>query len=305
MSTARARWLIVGASGFLGSNLGWFLRDRVELCGLSRRAPRSSIFPYWHSVDVLTRMGYLETLLRDFHPTVVVNALSLTGHEACEVNQAVARRLNGQFVGELASVCQSIDARLIHISTDAVFDGSRGMYREGDEPSPFSTYGETKLVGESSALMETGKALVLRTNFFGWSPGGASSILEFFCRAAQSRSATPGYSDFIVTTLYVQQLAALIYQLAPSPYSGILHVASSNPLSKLAFGRRVFAQSGADPRLVYSTSSPGMRPGIVSRARDLSLDCSRLAGIVGQEPPSQEAGIAAAFADRVLRRSLS
>jgi dTDP-4-dehydrorhamnose reductase len=235
---------------------------------------------------------------------VILHAAALASHEQCQSDPQLAERVNADATRQLARAAADVGAQFVCISTDAVFDGSRGDYTESDAPRPFSVYGRTKLLGEEYALQET-DALVLRTNFFGWSPSGSRSILEFFVNELSAGRPVNGYTDFIVTSTYASFLLEAIWQLAARRTTGIVHVGSADRLSKYEFGRTVAEVFGLDAGLIAPVSATSARHS-TSRARDLSLRTDRLRALLGAELPTQQIGILQAQDDSsTLRRILS
>ena len=299
-SPGTTTWLITGAQGFLGANLGHFLKGRVNRIGAARAAAVSPQFDEILSLD-LSRLDEIQEGVRRTQPDVVVHAAALSSHEACANDPDLARLINVEVTDRLAQAADDVGAQFILISTDAVFDGKRGNYREDDEVSPFSVYGETKLLGERRAIEAT-NALVLRTNFFGWSPNGSRSILEFFVNELSAGNQVRGFTDFTVTSMYAQHLAEAIWNLTKSEAAGILNVASRDALSKYEFGSMVADQFDLQASLISPVvSDPNSIP---PRSRDLSLNTDKVASILGLPSPSQEEGISQAFADSVALRSL-
>lgn len=297
------RWLVTGASGFLGVNLGSWLSSHVETIALSRGAPPSGVFDHAVHLDLTSGEPALSEVIAQWQPAVVVNAAALADVRMCEGEPKLAQAINVDTARDLARACAAHDINLIQISTDAVFDGTQGNYSEGDTPNPFSAYGESKLRGELAVAEELPAAMILRTNFFGWSPSGSRSILEFFVNALSSGSQVPGYTDFIVTSLYTQDLAKIIFELAGLNVRGLLHVASADPLSKFDFGREVAAAFGFDSALIRPAEG-GVGPDGKSRARDISLNTSLLHSLLSANPPTQADGVRAALRDTVLRSRL-
>jgi dTDP-4-dehydrorhamnose reductase len=293
-------WLVTGAQGFLGANLGHFLSDRAHRIGLARTTGTSGQFDELLDLD-LSRLDGIEAAVLQARPSVVVHAAALSSHEACEADPDLAQLINVEVTDRLARAAQEVGARLILISTDAVFDGKQGNYRESDEPNPFSVYGETKLQGEQRACAAT-EALVVRTNFFGWSPSGSRSILEFFVNELSAGTQVRGFTDFTVTSMYAQHLAQAIWDLAHTSATGILHVSSSDALSKYEFGMQVANRFDLSHSLITPIASD---PTVVPpRSRDLSLNTDLVASFLGSPTPSQSEGINQAFADSRALRSL-
>jgi dTDP-4-dehydrorhamnose reductase len=282
-------WLVTGSRGFLGANTGLFLRGRAHTIGLSRDGSPGPGYDR-------TAAGPLETqdvaadAIRSLRPTVVLHTAALSSHEACEANPALAERINAEATRELAQAAKEVGAQFVHISTDAVFNGAAGNYQEKDEPNPFSVYGVTKRKGEKLALEANPDSLILRTNFFGWSPTGQRSILEFFVSALSNDQPVSGYTDVVVTSAYVGSLLDAIWQLTQLKATGIVHATSADALSKYDFGIEVAAQLNLDASLISPRSAAD--GGHANRAsRDLSLNNTLLANLIGMAPPTQAAGI--------------
>jgi dTDP-4-dehydrorhamnose reductase len=291
-------WLITGAQGFLGANLGAFLDHRATRVGIARKSSPSLSFDQMLGVD-LVEPDALEAAVAETRPDVIVHAAALSSHEACESDPALAQVMNVDVTDRLAKAAESCGAKFILISTDAVFDGQRGDYRESDETNPFSVYGRTKLEGEKRAAEAT-QALILRTNFFGWSPTGKRSILEFFVNELSAGNSVRGFTDFTVTSMYAQHLAKAIWQLGNLSDSGVIHVASRDALTKYDFGIAVANRFGLPEDLISPVASDPTA--IPARSRNISLNTDKLSGILGEHAPSQGEGIDAAHNDAATVR---
>jgi dTDP-4-dehydrorhamnose reductase len=242
----------------------------------------------------------LEAAVAETRPDVIVHAAALSSHEACESDPALAQIMNVDVTERMARAAEACGARFILISTDAVFDGLRGDYSESDETNPFSVYGRTKLEGEKRAAEAT-QALILRTNFFGWSPTGKRSILEFFVNELSAGNSVRGFTDFTVTSMYVQHLAQVIWQLGNLSDSGVLHVASRDALTKCEFGMAVAHRFDLPEHLISpEASDPSAIP---PRSRNISLNTDKLASILGGQVPSQAEGINLAHKDAATLRA--
>lgn len=295
-------WLVTGSSGFLGSNVGIALQARARLVGLVR--PGGSIgcgFRQMLQCD-LGDLAELRNAVLDLAPDVILHAGALSGHEACERDPNLAYLVNTRSTEVLAQAAASLGSKLIYVSTDAVFDGSVGHYSEADEPNPFSVYGRTKLSGERAALVAP-RHLVVRTNFFGWSPSGHASVLEFFLNRLRSDASVVGYSDFVVSSTYVQSLIEVIERLHACDARGFVHVASADAMSKYEFGRLVAQTFGFDPDRV--TGGSASLDGHPTARRDISLDTSRVAQLLGAQMPTQSDGLARAMSEwKTVRAAL-
>ena len=290
-SEQRRRWLVTGGAGFLGANLGAFLNTHVDAIAVTRTGSVPRVFASSVAGD-LALPEELAATIRDLRPHVVVHSAAMASHEACERDPASAELINAKATGTLAKASEEVGARFVYISTDAVFDGQRGHYSEDDSPNPTSVYGWTKLRGEQEAAQAT-DALIIRTNFFGWSPSGSRSILEFFVNELSAGRQVRGFTDFTTSSAYAQILAEVIGALIARQSAGIFHVTSPDALTKYEFGVAVAEEFDLDPTLISPTRADIHPP----RNGDISLNVEKVQGAVGMTLLPQREGIARARRD--------
>lgn len=283
---ARVRWLITGASGFLGANAVRVLCESGEndVVGLVRSADSAPWCPQTVVADLLNPDDVARAL-DQMQPDVVLHCAGMANHHACHDDEALAMRVNAEASGVLAVASRG--ARFIYISTDAVFSGERGWYAEDEAVSPNTAYGRSKAAGEQAVLAAHPSAVVARTNFFGWSPSGHGSTLEFFVRELTAGNRVPGFVDYTVTSLFVEDVVGSIELIAGSDEVGIFHVVSSDALAKIDFGRAVAAEFGLNPSLIEEAK-------VGDGPKDLSLRSDRIAALRGAPMPTQAEGIARA-----------
>lgn len=295
MPDEKKSWLITGANGFLGSNAPRYLSSGINVLAATRTGQSPLGFTRAVSLDLTNVQASMEVIAQS-RPSVILHSAALANHELCETDRALAHQVNTVATGQLANLAEQIGATFVYISTDAVFDGSMGNYSEDDPVSPFSVYGETKLAGEIAALAET-NALVIRTNFFGWSPSGTRSILEFFVNNLSEQNPIRGYTDFTVTSIYTGDLLEQIESLVAEDLAGVLHLTSRDALSKYHFGMQVAETFSLNSNLI-SPQSAAAGTHDTSRVRDLSLNTAFVSGALGHPMPSQAEGIERARTDR-------
>jgi len=269
-----SRWLVTGATGFLGAN---FTPTLGHVTALTRSGRLSAGYDS-QVIANLENERELRTAVRSVKPDYILHAAAIASHEKAESNPAQAFQINEGATRILAQEAQEVGAKFIYLSTDAVFDGATGNYSETDQPNPFSVYGESKLAGEAAAISET-NTLIVRTNFFGWSPKRTRSILEFFVNNLTADISVPGFTDFTVTSLYVKQCVEVIRQLASrtteQSESSTWHVASTDALTKYQFGVEVARTFGLNPELILAQESPHESAHQISRSRDISLNTTK------------------------------
>lgn len=178
--------------------------------------------------------------LLEARPEVIINCAAYTDVDGCESQTALAERVNGAGPGHLARVARELDAVLLHVSTDYVFDGSRTCpYREDDEPRPGSAYGRSKLLGEE-AIRASGlqKYLIVRTSWL-YGPGGKNFVATMV-KLGRERDELRVVADQVGSPTYTGDLAPALFRLldaadrGAAPY-GIYHVTGEGACSWHAF----------------------------------------------------------------------
>jgi dTDP-4-dehydrorhamnose reductase len=229
----------------------------------------------------LGQPGLLAKLIQEQEPDIVVHCAALANLDVCEQQPELARRMNVDLAAEAAQACARSGARLIHISTDAVFDGKRGDYTEEDQPSPINVYARTKLEAEQQVMDLNPDALVARVNFYGWSLGGERGLGEWFYNNLSAGKPIKGFTDVYYCPLEANDLVDVLVALAAGKSSGIFHVVSPEKLSKYDFGVRLAQQFGIDSSLISPASwkDAGLK---ANRSPNLTLRTEKLAKTLGR-----------------------
>jgi dTDP-4-dehydrorhamnose reductase len=281
--------LITGASGLLGLNLSLMMHDQHQITGVDRSKLYGVPFELLRA-DLLDSAAEHQ-MLDAVRPDAVIHCAALADPDACEANPDYARRLNAELPGELATACAMRGIRLLHISTDAVFDGTKdGVYTEADTPNPIGVYSRSKLDGERAVLSANPDALVARVNFFGWSLTGTRSLAEFFFNSLNSGRSCPGFTDVWYCPLFVGDLASVLVQMLEKGLSGLYHVVGAEALSKYEFGTRLARQFGFDPQLVTPASVDGSELK-ARRPHNLRLSIHKLSTELKSEIPGVSLGL--------------
>lgn len=284
---SQPRLLVTGASGLLGSNLALRAAARYAVIGLTHRHPLAASGFETLEADLL-EPGAVARVLDATQPDWVVHCAALADIDACEQQPELARKLNTELPGQLAQEAARRGMRFVHISTDAVYDGTKAPYKETDAPNPLSVYAKTKRMAELAVKAAHPQWLILRPNLFGWSPNGAHSLAEFFYNNLSAGQAVNGFTDRLFTPLHVGFLSEIILELLAKGVHGIFNAGSSDSLSKYEFGVMIARQFGFDEQLVRPASTEAGAP----RSADLRLNVSRLSQALGRRLPSVADGVA-------------
>jgi dTDP-4-dehydrorhamnose reductase len=278
------RILITGASGLLGLNLALELASRHTVYGVTNRhAIKTDRFTAMQTN--LLAPGAVESVLESAQPDWVIHCAALADLDACEADPELASQLNISLPRKLASYVARSGARLVHISTDAVFDGVRGNYNEEDAPNPLSVYARTKLAAERAVAETDPHAIIARVNLFGWSLTGKRSLAEFFFYNLSASKAVRGFTDVYFCPLLANDLADILTVMLEKKLQGVYHVVSDTPASKYAFGVLVARRFGLDESLIAPTSvhDAGLK---AARSPLLTLRTEKLSRALGVPPPA-------------------
>ena len=180
---------------------------------------------------------------------------------------------------------------MMHISTDAVFDGTKGgVYTEEDAPNPQGIYAQTKFQGERNVLSANPDAVVVRVNFFGWSLSGTRSLPEFFINNLSAGKQAQGFTDVFFCPMFVGDLAEILLKVLAKGLSGIYHVVGSESLSKYDFGVFIARRFGLDERLIEPVSVEES-PLRARRSHNLRLSVHKLSTALGEPIPGFSTGL--------------
>jgi dTDP-4-dehydrorhamnose reductase len=264
--------LLVGANGMLGHDLMKVLSGEIRGVDID-------------DIDI-TSIESTRRLLFTLKPAVIINAAAYTDVDGCESKQELAMRVNDEGVGNLALVAREISARLVQISTDYIFDGSKGSpYLEDDSANPLSVYGESKLAGELNAS-QAPDYLIVRTQWLYGAYG--KNFVETMLRLAREKKELAVVDDQIGSPTWTVDLSLAIKSLLEKGCRGVYHAANSGYCSWNEFAGTIFTEAGLEMTVNPITTKELNRP--ARRPLYSTLDCSKLIRDTGFQPePWQDA----------------
>jgi dTDP-4-dehydrorhamnose reductase len=201
--------------------------------------------------------------LRRLEPRAVVNCAAYTNVDGAEADEAAAMRVNGDAAGNLAQACAAVGARLVHVSTDYVFDGSkREPWIESDATSPLGAYGRTKLHGEDLVRAGLPDHAIVRTAWL-FGPHG-KNFVDTMMRLGAELDELTVIDDQIGSPTYTGHLAQALVTIAETRPNGVLHVAGGGRCSWYELARETFARAGMSVNVRPCTTAeyplPAPRP---------------------------------------------
>lgn len=222
--------------------------------------------------------------VKKLRPDCIVHCAALTDLELCEKDQQSAQRINVDAVGTLVNAMPE-GGRFIYVSTDSVFDGKKGAYKENELPNPLNFYAQSKLMGECAALRGGVSTLVLRTNLYGFHTArDGRSLVEWAYKNISSGHVINGFSDILFNPLYTVQIAKLIRTFISLKHvTGLLNLGCSEYVTKYDFLVRLAIVLGYNSDLVLPTNSCSL-PTRIIRPANTTLDCGRLCQLIGDIP---------------------
>lgn len=283
------RILVTGAGGLLGLNLAIELSENHTVIATDRKAIDDGEAFTSLQRDLLEPSA-VDALLDETEPDAVIHCAALANVDACESDLELAARLNTDLPGGFAEAAARRGVQLVHISTDAVFDGVRGGYIEEDTPNPLSVYARTKLEGERKVFAAMPEAVVTRVNLFGWSASGDRSLAEHFYYNLKSGSPLKGFTDVHFCPILVNDLAAVFAEIFRRKLRGLYHLVSPVCLTKYAFGVAIAEKFGYDPGAIepVEVGDFGLK---AARSPLLTLDTTKLQNALGSPLPDVRSGL--------------
>ena len=222
--------MIVGSNGQLGKEITRQFQSRYEL-GLYD-------IP---SLDI-TNYQAVENLISDTNPAVVINAAAYTNVEKAEEDEDAAYRVNALGAQNLALACKKFHAKLVHISTDYVFDGKSTIpYEEFDSPNPLSVYGKSKLWGEKFVEQVGGEYFILRT---AWLYGDGPNFVRTMLKLAEQRDHLKVVANQYGTPTYTKDLVWVIERLIKTEFYGVYNASNHGSCTWSEFASKIFALAG-------------------------------------------------------------
>lgn len=278
-SLNKQRVLITGVSGLLGSNLALAWRDAFQILGIYNNHQLLIEGVDLRRADLLNTKELDETF-KHFAPQVIVHCAALADIDACQEDQGLARRMNVEMTKIIADKARSVGSKMVFISTDAVYDGIKGSYKETDRVDPINYYAESKLKAEEYVLTDA-KALVVRTSFYGFNRAPKRSLAEWIIHELAQKKTIKGFEDVFSSNIFTYDLAQLMAKAIGSDLSGIYHMACSDALSKFAFAVAIAKEFELDSSYITPVSVDTF-PFKAKRAKNLSLNVDKLAKALGE-----------------------
>ena len=239
-----------------------------------------------HSLDLkgcksyylnITNNADVTTLVQKLKPDYIIHTAALTDVDHCERDKRLAWNINVEGTRHISEISRKISAKLIYISTDYVFDGHGGMYKENDSTNPIDYYGATKLGGENLVKDLKDYIIVRPSVLYGWNPVKLNFV-TWVIQGLKKENAINVVNDQFNSPTLADNLVELILELIEKEENGIFHASGSERISRLDFAIRIAEIFGLNEDLIKPITSDQLN-WTAKRPMDSSLDVSKISRI--------------------------
>jgi len=268
------RILVTGASGLLGSKLCKLaVRKNYEI--YSAYSQHKPLYGAPVQFDISDKDA-AEKIFKKVKPEAVVHTAALTNVDKCELEKERAWKINVEATENIAESCEKFHAFLVYISTDYVFDGEKGMYKENHKPNPVNYYGLTKLKGEESIKNLTDECCIARPSvIYGTIPAAGKTnfalwLLDKLERKEKVKIVTDQWNSPTLNT----NLANMILEVSERKLTGTFHLAGATRLSRFEFAKLLAKTFSLNTNFITPASSREIS-WIAKRPQDSSLNINK------------------------------
>ncbi len=269
LKVSRLKILVTGSNGLLGQKLAALLdKDpEVALVATARSAVKYPLARGKFTLLDVTDKKQVHSVMTETRPDVVIHTAAMTQVDQCETDREACWLQNVTAVENIANACADIDARLIHISTDFIFDGTHGPLDETAKPNPISHYGKSKLAGEEAVIKSNCEWAILRTVLvYGVTPDmSRSNIVLWVKKSLEEGKSINVVNDQWRTPTLAEDLAIGCGLAAKKKATGIYHISGQEMMTPYDIAIRTADFFGLDKGLIKETDStkftqPAKRP---------------------------------------------
>lgn len=292
--------LVTGANGLLGQTIiRQLLEKKYEVIATGRGDDRAQVSPsaptYYKSIDI-TDGPAIEQFIIEQKPSVIVHAAAMTQVDQCELHKQECYNINVTATRFIIDAAKAVGARFIFVSTDFIFDGTGGPYKEDDEPAPVNYYGSTKMVAEK-AVMESGLdyAIARTILVYGVVPAtGRSNIIGFVKQNLEANQPIQMVTDQVRTPTFVEDLARGIILIIEKTGKGIYHLSGEDAMTPYDIAIETARYFGLNEALIAKSTSDEINQPAV-RPPKTGFDISKARRELGYSPKSFKEGLQELF----------
>jgi dTDP-4-dehydrorhamnose reductase len=279
---AMEKILVIGA-GLLGSRIVEQAKGEYEVHAADADASLSDVGCQFHKLDITEKQSVVD-LLYKVKPKAVFHTAALTNVDKCETEPTLARKVNGSACGHIALACAKLEAYVCAISTDYVFNGKTGMYKEDSKVSPICEYGRSKLMGEDEikCLGSRWKWTILRSSILYGAYRKRFNFVTWIIDELRAARPVRIVTDQFGSPTLADDLADACLALWKKGATGIYHAAGSERISRYAFALKICDVFSLDKGLVTAITTDELKQRAM-RPPDSSLDVTKVESALGRK----------------------
>ena len=263
----KKRILVIGSNGMLGQRFSELFSNSNKVELMCASAEENSFLPniQYKQLDI-TKKNSVRQIIIDFFPDIIINTAAFTNVDKSETEKETAWKINVGGVENIALYSWTIDAQLIHFSTDYIFDGKNGPYNEEDKPNPIGYYGRTKLASENSIHISGTRYSIIRTNvLYGSSKYGRPDFVKWFVDSLKKGERVRIVTDQVGNPTYIDDLVNAVNKIIEFKKEGIFNIGGREMISRYNFALKIAKYFGLDEKLIVpiltkELNQPAARP---------------------------------------------
>lgn len=263
------KYFITGGSGLLGERLATVAKDNDELTLVHNSNPTDNSI----KCDITNEKEVKESIEKE-NPDVIIHCAAMTNVDLCEDETELAYKVNGDGTGYLAKAANDIDAKIIYVSTDFVFDGQRGYYKEDEKVNPLGIYAKSKYDGEVQLENYSDNWAIARVSvLYGWH--SRLNFTTWVIEQLRQKNEINIVTDQINSPTLADNAAEAIFKIAEKDKNGIFHTAGNDAINRFDFTKKIADAFDLDDSLINPTTSTQFVQK-APRPRDSSLNVNKV-----------------------------
>ena len=276
----KLKFLVTGSAGLVGQQVVKDLSKSNQVFSCYNESKPEYGIPM--KMDLLNH-EMVSNVLLETEPDVVIHLGAMTGVDLCEKEESMAFDINTKATQIIAQQCSILNTFLVYVSTDYVFDGNFGMYKEDDVANPLGFYGKSKLEGEKAVQNFSTNWCIARTSTpFGLHPT-KKSFPMWVIENLQKQKQIDVLIDQFTSPTYIPNLSRMLIEISERRITGIIHAAGASKISRYQMASMVSDKLNLDGTLLKQISMNKMK-WVAQRPKDSSLDVSRASSILNEKP---------------------
>lgn len=267
--------LVTGSSGLLGYNIVKRAKRHFRTYEVIPTHRTKPFFSSSVKMNITNENDVLQVFTK-FSPNVVVHTAAETNVDKCEMDKEYALKVNTVGTKILAEACRKRGAKIVYVSTDYVFNGEKGLYKEEDKPHPINHYGLTKLKGENYVMKLCKDYVIVRTSvLYGWHRWKPNFVTWVITSLKTGRTITVVDDHFNSPTL-ADNLGEAIFEVIEKDLIGLYHVSGRERISRFEFALKIADNFNLDSSLVKPIKMDQLKVWVAKRPRDSSLCMNKI-----------------------------